>query len=65
MTLCLKRKISCLLLPNKSDPRTLVSSTGYALFIKHSLLKSLTIISVGAWFSWLAFLLSNLTALLL
>ena len=36
-----------------------------ALSIKHSLLQSLTIISVGAWFSWLAFLLGTLTALLL
>jgi hypothetical protein len=63
--LCLMRKIFCLWLQNSSDPRTLVLSICSAMSIKHPLLKSLTIISVGAWFSWLAFLLGTLTALLL
>ena len=62
--LCLNRKIFCLWLQNSSDPWTLVLSTCSALSIKHSLLKSLTIVSVGAGFSWLALNLCNLTVLL-
>ena len=58
------RKIFSLWLQNCSDPRTLVLSTCSALSIKHSLLTSLTIISVGAWFSRVDVLLGNLTALL-